>query len=140
MKILYVTAGENGLFGLRYLLESGIAVTAVLTISNDVQKTARVSGFADVTDYCASQGIRVLTLDNYAVKPQDLQGQKYDLLLVNGWNRLISEEVLALFPLGGLGIHAGHPPIGLGRAPASLEHHQGLSGYRGLCVSLDSPC
>jgi methionyl-tRNA formyltransferase len=117
MNILYVTAGQNGLHGLRYLLQAGIKVAAVLTISDKVREAARVSGFADVSDYCAAQDIPVITLDNYTITPQCLGGHDFDLLVVNGWNRLIGRDVLALFPLGGLGIHAGHPPIGLGRAP-----------------------
>lgn len=131
MKILYVTAGANGLYGLRYLLQAGIAVAAVLTISDDVQKSARVSGFADVTDYCLSQKIPVITLGTYTVTPQCLKEQDYDLLVVNGWNRLISQDVLALFPRGGLGIHAGHPPIGLGRAPLPWNI---IKGFRDIEV------
>jgi methionyl-tRNA formyltransferase len=54
-----------------------------------------------------------------------------EILVVSGWNRLIGTDVLERFQFGALGVHAGHPPIGLGRAPLSWNI---IKGYRDLEV------
>lgn len=117
-RTVYVTSCENGLYGLRHLCARGLPACRVVTISRAVGDKHLVSGFTEVHAACAARDIPVTTLDNYRLRPDDLPaGEQYDLLVVNGWNRLIKPDVLARFPLGGLGVHAGHPPIGLGRAP-----------------------
>ncbi len=131
MKILYVTAAENGLYGLRHLMSSGVAVHSVVTISGAVAERANVSGFADVAVFCRTRSVPVITLDSYNLTPADLPAEDYDLLVVNGWNRLIGPDVLARFRLGGLGIHAGHPPIGFGRAPLPWNI---IKGFRDIEV------
>lgn len=117
LKIVYVTSGENGLYGLQHLCRQGFSIRTVVTISRSVARRNRVSGFADVTGFCRQQNLPVITLDTYQLAPEDLGRADNDLLIVNGWNRLIRAEVLSMFRYGGLGVHAGHPPIGLGRAP-----------------------
>jgi methionyl-tRNA formyltransferase len=76
-----------------------------------------VSGFADVSDVCAQRDIKLTKLKTYNITLDDIQENENGLLIVNGWNRLIRPEIIETFRYGGLGIHAGHPPIGLGRAP-----------------------
>ncbi|GAC1500717.1 MAG: hypothetical protein NVS2B14_13640 [Chamaesiphon sp.] len=117
LRIVYVTCGENGLYGLKYLLDRGYRFSQVVTISNEVAKKNNVSGFANVADECQKWNIKLTTLENYDLKVEDLENSAPDLLIVNGWNRLIKSEVIQCFKYGGIGIHAGHPPIGLGRAP-----------------------
>jgi len=117
MKVTYVTCAENGLYGLKHLVQSGVDIEAVVTISPEVAERANVSGYVDVSAYVEAQGIRLVQLTTYQLKVDDLAGVDSDLLIVNGWNRLISQSVIDAHAHGGLGIHAGHPPIGLGRAP-----------------------
>ena len=42
---------------------------------------------------------------------------EYDLIIVNGWSRLIKNDIINSSSFGMIGLHAGHPPIGHGRAP-----------------------
>lgn len=116
-KILYVTCAENGLRGLSHLVRERRDISAVVTIGADVAKKAQVSGYVNVAAYASQVGIRCIELSTYNLSRADLGGLDFDILVVNGWNRLISQDVLGLAKLGAIGLHAGHPPIGLGRAP-----------------------
>ena len=117
-KLLYVTCAENGLYGLARLIEAGIDVAAVVTIAPDLATKYAVSGYVDVLPWCRAHGLRCVQLsDEYKIRVEDVQALDFDLLVVNGWNRLIPSEVFSRARFGALGIHAGHPPLGLGRAP-----------------------
>lgn len=115
--ITYITCCGNGMYGLKYLLDKGHNITTVVTISPEVGQKNLVSGYVEIAPLCKSEGIRLIELDNYVIKPENLPPDKCGILVVNGWNRLIKKEVISMFEYGGLGIHAGHPPIGHGRAP-----------------------
>lgn len=117
MRVLYITCAENGLYGLRYLLRAGFEIAAVITLPPELGEKYAVSGYADVRPWCKSAKIPCVVLPSYTIKPEHVAGVEFDVFVVNGWNRLISEEIIARARLGGLGVHAGHPPIGLGRAP-----------------------
>jgi methionyl-tRNA formyltransferase len=116
-RILFISCGDNGLFGLRHLVSLGHTISAVVTIPPELGEKYNVSGYCDFSPFCEQQGLRLISLDSYTLQPSHLEGVEFDLIVVNGWNRLIRSDVIAMARLGGLGVHAGHPPIGLGRAP-----------------------
>lgn len=115
-RIVYVTCAENGLYGLKYLIAKNYKIVQVITISQQVAEYDQVSGFINVKKTCDNLGIEITILNNYQITPEDVTVDA-DLLIVNGWNRIIQDSVLHKIKYGGIGIHAGHPPIGLGRAP-----------------------
>lgn len=130
--ILYVTCCDNGFFCLRRLVAAGHSIAAVVTILPEVGARHNVSGYVDVRPWCAEHRIPVVTLSSYGFSLADLTGVSFDMVVVNGWNRLIAAEVIAAASLGGVGLHAGHPPIGLGRAPLVwniLLGHKDLEVY-----------
>lgn len=131
MKIIYVTCCENGLYGLNYLVSKGYNISEVITITQEVAEKNKVSGYVDVTEFCTKLNMNLTKIDNYNIKPEDIKTDKPDLIIVNGWNRLIKSEVISMFTNGGLGIHAGHPPIGLGRAPLPWNI---IKGFRDIEV------
>lgn len=124
--IVYVTCCANGYYGLQRLLRRGTPVSLVVSLAPHVGKQCNVSGYVDVKRLLGGQA-PVLELQNYCLSPEDLHGVDCDLLVVNGWNRLISQDVIKLFRLGGLAIHAGHPPLGHGRAPLPWNIIKGRS-------------
>jgi methionyl-tRNA formyltransferase len=134
--VVYVTCGQNGIYGLRYLLSKSIRIEAVVTIRESVAARYNVSGFVDVSGLCKEHGVKQITLNDYVLKPDHLAGLSLDLLVVNGWNRLVSKEVIDLFRLGGIGVHAGHPPIGLGRAPLPWNIIKGYEDIEAYVFSL----
>lgn len=115
--ITYITCAENGLYGLRYLHAKGWHIECVVTISTLEASRFAVSGYVDVSEWCEKNSIPVCYAENYAIKVDLIKHLKPTFLVVNGWNRLIPNEVISYFALGAVGVHAGHPPIGLGRAP-----------------------
>lgn len=115
-KVTYVSCCENGLYGLDYLIRHKCPVSSVVSISPADGKKYQVSGYADFRPICRREKIQLNHCSGYQVETKDIAGRP-DILIVNGWNRLIKTEVISKHPLGGLAIHAGHPPIGLGRAP-----------------------
>lgn len=114
---VYITCGQNGLHALRRMVNAGCRPIAVVTIPQSVADKYAVAGYVDVAPYCRSVGLDLIMLDSYQISPEALSSVSFDLLVVNGWNRLIKRDVLDIAPKGGIGVHAGHPPIGLGRAP-----------------------
>jgi methionyl-tRNA formyltransferase len=131
-KIVYITCCDNGYFGLRYLYKAGHHIEQVITISQETAKKYQVSGYVDVVGWCNSLKIPVTILSDYCVDLGDISNSCKELLIVNGWNRLIPINVINKFSLGALGVHAGHPPIGLGRAPLVwnlIKGHRDLEVY-----------
>ena len=116
-RIVYVTCAENGLIGLKYLLSQAADIVAVVTIAQDVATRAAVSGYVDIKSAALELGVSCIELSSYNLGPGDLRGLAFDVLVINGWNRLISPDVIEIARIGAVGLHAGHPPIGLGRAP-----------------------
>jgi len=117
MSILYITCAENGLIGLERLLRRGLSIDRVVTISKATAEKNAVSGFVDVGPFCSNAGIPVSTLEGYRLTREDVKEADFDAVVVNGWNRLLDAPIIKMARLGAVGVHAGHPPIGLGRAP-----------------------
>jgi methionyl-tRNA formyltransferase len=115
--LLYITCAESGLHGLRHLLRRGRKIAAVVTISPALAAEHEVSGYVDIGPLAEELGLRCTTLKSYAMSREDVAATPFDILIVNGWNRIIPAEIIDLARLGAIGLHAGHPPIGLGRAP-----------------------
>ncbi len=117
MRVLYVSCAAKGLYGLQQLREEGVDIRAVVTISAAVAARHQVSGYADFGPSCETLGLPLVILDSYSLTLADVGDVDFDVVLVNGWNRLLPSAIFERARHGGLGIHAGHPPIGHGRAP-----------------------
>jgi methionyl-tRNA formyltransferase len=116
-RILYVSCCENGLYGLRHILELDYDIVGVVTIPPELGQKYQVSGYVDFRPLCVANGLNLISIDSYHITPLHVRDINFDLIVVNGWNRLIDNSVIQMARLGGLGVHAGHPPIGLGRSP-----------------------
>src|ERR1700736_101359 len=99
-KVLYVTCAENGLYGLGQLRRAGVDVAAVLTIPPEVADIHAVSGYVDVVPWCMENGLRCIRLRDYKIRVSDVETMDFDILIVNGWNRLIPPEVFSRARLG----------------------------------------
>jgi methionyl-tRNA formyltransferase len=127
MTVLYITCAENGLWGIQLLEQSGIRVDEVVTIDPTTAEKFSVSGYADVRNYCSRGHIRVTVVEGYKFEISHLGERRYDIIVVNGWSRLINGEIISSARLGAIGLHAGHPPMGLGRAPLPWNIIKGRS-------------
>jgi methionyl-tRNA formyltransferase len=132
LTLTYVTCSANGLYGLRHLHGQGWKMSGVVTISPETATVQTVSGYVDVRPWCSHAGIAVRTLPGYSISVADVATFESDVIVVNGWNRLIPADVIASAAKGALGVHAGHPPLGLGRAPLPwniIKGHRDIEVY-----------
>lgn len=125
LNIAYITCCENGFFGLEHLVKQNIRPSQVITIHSELGSAYNVSGFKSPVDFCNHHNIPIKELDCYNVTRKDFFIQP-DLIIVNGWNRLLSKDVITYAKNCAIGVHAGHPPIGHGRAPLPWNLIKGM--------------
>ena len=139
-RIVYISCGLNGLFALSRLTELGYRDVRVVTIGRETAEKALVSGYADFGDFAGARGLPVHRMEKYSFGDADravVAGWEPDVILVNGWNRLIPASVFNLARFGGYGVHAGHPPRGRGRAPVAWTLIKGLRDLEVYLFRLD---
>jgi methionyl-tRNA formyltransferase len=118
MSVLYLSSLQTGKECLS-LIKDKIAIDCVVTIDQQLAERAKVSGYADFGDL----GIPLRCVEQYSMKNQRdfqmIQTLAPELIIVNGWNRLIPKAILDLPRCGGVGIHASWKPLpfGRGRSP-----------------------
>src|SRR5262249_16806632 len=114
MKVVYVSSLGSGKECLR-LIKDRVAIDCVVTIDGRTAEQARVGGYADFADL----GIAVRHVHDYSMKSaadrQMVKDLAPDLLIVNGWNRLIPPAILELPRLGCVGFHGSWKPLPFGR-------------------------
>ncbi|SDD26234.1 methionyl-tRNA formyltransferase [Kordiimonas lacus] len=114
----------------RHILET-LPLNTVVTISADKAKRAQVADFSDLAPWCSSNGVRLRYSKRYDQKSEEdltfFQQEKFDIGFVNGWQRLVPEDVLATFRIGVFGMHgsAANLPIGRGRSPMNWSLIEG---------------
>ena len=123
VRIAYFSASKSGLIALRRIVAlrpNGLEIVAVFTIGPEMAKKHAVSGHADFGPLCNKHGLALRLVADYALRtPEDVEAVKEcnpEMIVVNGWNRLLPADVISLPSQGSYGIHAGHPPKGRGRA------------------------
>jgi methionyl-tRNA formyltransferase len=139
-RIIYISCGSNGMFGLSRLIESGYRNIHIITINRSIAEAANVSGYADFGDFAAAHDLPVHYMSKYSFIDSDhalIAEWKPEVILVNGWNRLVPASIFNLAPRGGYGVHAGHPPRGRGRAPVAWTLIKGLRDLEVYLFQLD---
>ena len=117
-KVIYFTNCENGFYNLQNM-EKIVSISAIVTF-NKKDKISNISGFTDVSKFGKEKEIKVIELDNNNKLDLDkFKSLDFNLIIVNGWSRLIPKDLILMSEFGAIGVHAGHPPIGHGRAPIS---------------------
>lgn len=115
MKIVLCGIQQQGIEIIKFLSKNGIEVTNIVTIRQDMADGTWVS--------YEELGIPIYYAKTYKLShDEDIKyftTNKFDLLLLGGWQRLISDTILNTLTLGGIGQH-GSPeflPKGRGRSP-----------------------
>lgn len=134
-EVVYVGCTETGYEVLDTLLDAGVPVTEIVTISPLTARTHEVSGYRQFDGIAAEYDVPVYRPELYSMDaPEDrdhFRALDADLLIVNGWQRLVPEEVLKTFTRGALGIHgsAYGLPKGRGRSPLNWSLVEGLDRF-----------
>ncbi len=102
---------------LEAMSEAGAEIAAVVSLRPEVGQI-RHSDYVDLAPICSRLGIECHQIGkNDEIDLNLLSHLEPDVLLVFGWSRLISSDVIALARLGAIGFHPAPLPIGRGRHP-----------------------
>jgi len=119
MRIVFVGCVEIGLKCLRQILRDGYEVSAVFTLAKKYAR--RTSGFIDFGPLAKQHGSRLHRIKdiNAPVNVRRMHRHAPDLIVICGWQRLVSAEILGIPPMGTVGFHSSLLPKYRGRAPVN---------------------
>jgi methionyl-tRNA formyltransferase len=119
MRVGWIGFHVEGLQALRALVECGVPIEAVITLSEEAAARRSGSGNAQYRTLCRRLGLRLHEVEsiNDAASIELLQLLDLDLAFVIGWTELLRPAVLSLARVGMIGAHASLLPRDRGRAP-----------------------
>jgi methionyl-tRNA formyltransferase len=123
-KIVLCGIQEQGKEIIRFLYDNGIKVTHIVTIPKEVAiKNKSDDTWVSYEDLSEELDIPIYYAKSYSFKHDDdisyFKNNRFDILLLGGWQRLISGEILETIKICAIGQH-GSPeflPSGRGRSP-----------------------
>ncbi len=132
--IIYTSCTKPGHDVLSALLDADVPIHEIVTISPDMADDHGVVKYADFRDIADTHDIPLYTPETYAMTDADhdhFATRDADLMIVNGWQRLIPEPVLESFTHGALGNHGSAMglPKGRGRSPLNWSLIQGYNRF-----------
>jgi UDP-4-amino-4-deoxy-L-arabinose formyltransferase/UDP-glucuronic acid dehydrogenase (UDP-4-keto-hexauronic acid decarboxylating) len=142
-RVAYATCTEAGHEALATLLAAGVPVTEVVSITPEAAERHGVCGYRSVEGLAADHGLDVYYPERYAMDTETdrahFEALDADLLVVNGWQRLVPADVLRTFPRGAVGNHgsAFGLPKGRGRSPLNWSLVEGLDRFLLSLITLD---
>ena len=123
LKICMVGCFKNSINTLDELRKKGFKINTIVTINPIKAKRLSISNYFDFSKYAKKNNIKKYSVKKYNLKDKRdfdfFKTEKFDLLFIGGWNRLIPIKILNTLKLGGLGFHASPNllPLGRGRSP-----------------------
>lgn len=106
----------------KLLVDKGI-VTGIICIEPNTADAQRIGEYYEYNNFCQSHKIEYIGIQQYGMKDEKTKKQllemSIDLLIVNGWQRLIPEWLINHCTYGVIGIHGSSDGItkGRGRSP-----------------------
>jgi methionyl-tRNA formyltransferase len=118
-RVIFVGAVHEAVPALGALIDSGAEIAEVVTLPEE--RSAGTSGFVDLEPLARAHGITVRRCVNInsAESVERVRQLRPDLMVVTGWTRLLSAELLSVPPRGVMGFHASLLPRYRGRAPVN---------------------
>ena len=115
-RVVFIGAVHEAVPALSAALSAG-DVAEVITLPAD--RAATTAGFVDLEPLAARFGVRLLRCANVNAEESHIRALQPDLIVVTGWTRLLSPQLLAVPPRGCVGFHASMLPRNRGRAPVN---------------------
>lgn len=142
-EIVYTSVSTPGHHVLESLLEAGVPITQIVSITPEMGAAAGVAKYTDFSAIAEEHGIPIYYPDVYSMDDSDVaffEALDADLMIVNGWNRIIPGEVLDTFSHGVLGNHgsAFGLPKGRGRSPLNWSLIEELDRFLLSIIRLDA--
>lgn len=137
-RVIFVGAVHEAVPALGALLGSGADIAEVVTLP--AERSASTSGFVDLEPLAAARGIAVRRCAdiNSADSVRHVRELRPDLIVVTGWTRLLSAELLGVPPRGVIGFHASLLPRYRGRAPVNWAILRGETVTGNTMMYLDA--
>ena len=141
--IVYAGCTRSGHEVLETLLEHDAPISEIVSITPEMAERNGAAKYRDFGDLAEVHDVPIYYPTSYSMDdPADLdhfQTVTGDLMLVNGWQRLIPGEILETFEFGALGNHgsAFGLPRGRGRSPLPWSLIEGLDRFLLSVIQLD---
>jgi len=142
--VCYVSCTEGGYEVLRNLLDADVSVSSIVSLTPAQAEEYSVAGYYSMADLGDRHDIPIYYPDTYEMdEPRDVEyfrDRDHDLLIVNGWQRLIRDPVLETLSFGALGVHgsASGLPKGRGRSPMNWSLVEDLDRFLLSVIKLDT--
>ncbi len=134
-KIVLVGCTEYGYNLYKPLIDNKlINISCIVTLNQRQAEQYQVSGYKDLS-LLVNDEILVYYPNSYTLKDeQDLNffiEQKFDLMVMGGWQRIIPDNILQTLKYGGLGLHGSSEllPQGRGRSPVNWSLIEGKKRF-----------
>jgi methionyl-tRNA formyltransferase len=137
-RVIFVGAVHEAVPALGALLDGGADIAEVVTLPPE--RAASTSGFVDLEPLARAHGIPVRRCAdiNSAESVRHTRQLRPDLMVVTGWTRLLSAELLGVPPCGVVGFHASLLPRYRGRAPVNWAILRGETVTGNTMMYLDA--
>jgi len=117
-----------------FLLMNGVNISHLVSLSPEQAIQYKVSGYKSFELLSTKYGIPIYYPKLYSMKETDydfFEKEKFDLLLVCGWQRLIPDKILETIKICGIGSHGSSEllPKGRGRSPVNWSIIEGKKQF-----------
>lgn len=142
--LVYASCTESGFEVLRRLHDKGFEISVIVSLTPSQAEANHVSGYFDFEEFAKQNDIPIYYPEEYSMSTdRDLdhfESLSADLMIVNGWQRLVPGAILETFPYGALGVHgsAYGLPKGRGRSPLNWSLIEDLDRFLLSVIRLDS--
>ncbi len=136
-RVIFVGAVHEAVPALGVLIDSAAEIAEVVTLP--AERAGSTSGFVDLEPLAQAHGIAVRRCAdiNSAESVQRTRDLRPDLMVVTGWTRLLSAELLGVPAHGVVGFHASLLPHYRGRAPVNWAILRGEAAAGNTMMYLD---
>jgi methionyl-tRNA formyltransferase len=134
-KIVLCSCSEAGYDIADFLLINGIKISYFVSITSEKASKLKISGYKSFEELSKKYNIPIYYPKLFSMKDDDtinfFKKEKFDLLLVCGWQRLIPEKILSTLNIAGIGFHGSSEllPKGRGRAPVNWSIIEGKNQF-----------
>jgi methionyl-tRNA formyltransferase len=134
-RIVMCGCAEVGANLIPSLLDAGVRFSHFVVLTPEQGRKYSVSGYADLRPLADRYRIPVYVPKTYALTDEAdvafFRGERFDLLIQGGWQRLFPAAILETLSIGAVGVHgsADYLPKGRGRSPLNWSLIEGRTRF-----------
>lgn len=142
--VVYASCTEAGFEVLRSLSGDVLSTSEIVSVTPEDAREHAISGYYSFEDLAEDEDIPIYYPKSYDMQNEEdlehFQSLEADVMIVNGWQRLIPEDILETFSKGVYGVHgsAYGLPEGRGRSPLNWSLIEDLDRFLLSVIRLDS--